>query len=299
MIRSLAAALLLATAVPASAQDAAPSAAMSSMERYKALGRATPAPTLTQRYGADDMRIGQLRLPEGTGPFPVAVVIHGGCWSSDFEDLRGTQAVAAALTARGIATWNIEYRMVGNPGGGWPGTFEDVAAGVDYLTVLAETQPLDLSRVTLVGHSAGAHLAAFAASRAKLGPAWAPRVTPQSVFIIDGPATLPQFVGLDAQVCGRPVIVPLMGGTPAQRPEEYRLASPAAHLPLGVRQYLVQGQFTPFMAPYAEAARASGDRVEVLQTDPSDHFVMMTPGTPDGDRTIDFIVRNAFATAPQ
>jgi acetyl esterase/lipase len=293
MIRTVTVAALLLSAAPTLSQEAP--APMSSMERYKALGLAAGPPTLTQRYGADDMRLGQLRLPQGTGPFPVAVVIHGGCWSSDFEDVRGTQAFAAALTARGIATWNIEYRMVGNPGGGWPGTFEDVAAGVDYLTVLAQTQPLDLSRVTLVGHSAGAHLAAFVASRAKLGPAWAPRVTPQSLFMIDGPAALAPFVGLDARVCGRPVIAPLMGGTPAERPEEYRLASPADHLPLGLRQYLVQGQFTPFMAPYAEAARASGDTVEVLQTDPNDHFDMMTPGQPNGDRTIDFIVEKAFA----
>lgn len=292
----MSAASLVACIYPVSiayAQDA--QAPVNSEQRYKDRAAKASTPTLTARYGEDDLRSGQLRLPKGKGPFPVAVVIHGGCWRADYDTLLGTQAVAEALTSRGIATWNIEYRRIGNAGAGWPGTFEDVGAGVDYLTTLAKANPLDLSRVTIIGHSAGAHLAAWAASRAKLGTKWMPKVSPVSLVMIDGPAALAPLVGIDAQVCGQPVIVPLMGGTPTEKPSEYDAASPAAHLPLGIKQLLVQGAFTDFMKPYADAARGSGDTVEILQTDTNDHFDMMTPGLPNGDKVIDFIATQAFA----
>lgn len=281
-------------ATDVSGQDA-PDTAQSSEQRYKARAARAAPPTITTRYGADDLRSGQLRIPKGKGPFPVAVVIHGGCWSADYDTLKGTQAVAEALTNKGIATWNIEYRRLGDIGAGWPGTFEDVSAGVDYLAVLAKSYPLDLSNVTLLGHSAGAHLAAWAASRSKLDKKWQPKISPVSLVMIDGPATLAPFVGVDAQACGKPVIVPLMGGTPAEKAEAYNAASPASHLPLGMKQLLVLGTFTPFMEPYAEAARASGDTVETLQTDTNDHFDMMTPGLPNGDKVIEFVATRGFA----
>lgn len=279
---------LLAPTLPAAAQD-------TSELRYKEVASHAGAPTAIRRYGADDLRSGQLRLPEGKGPFPVAVVIHGGCWTASFDTMAGTAAVAEALTKRGIATWNIEYRRMGDEGAGWPGTFEDIGMGIDYLETLAKDYPLDLSRVTVVGHSAGAHLALWGASRARLGGAFTPRVQPASVVQIDGPAALALLVGPDAAVCGKPVIVPLMGGTPAERPEQYAMASPADHLPLGIRQLLVQAALTPFMAPYADAARKAGDTVEILQGG-DDHFDVVTPGTPVGDKVIDFIVTRAFAT---
>ncbi len=279
--------LALPFALPAAAQDA-------SEAKYKGVASRAGPPTLVARYGADDLRSGQLRLPPGKGPFPVAVIVHGGCWTASYDTMAGTAAVAQALTDRGIATWNIEYRRMGDEGAGWPGTFEDVGAGIDYLETLAKTYPLDLSRVTIVGHSAGAHLALWGASRSRLGPAYAPRVRPVSVVQIDGPAMLAPLVGPDAAVCGRPVIVPLMGGTPADRAAEYALASPADQLPLGIRQLLVQAALTPFMAPYADAARAAGDPVEVMQGG-EDHFDVVTPGTPLGDKVIDFIASRAFA----
>lgn len=269
------------------------SAQQTSELKYKEVASKAGLPILTERYGPDDLRLGHLRLPDGKGPFPVAVIIHGGCWTANFDTLNGTSAVAEALTKRGIATWNIEYRRIGNAGAGWPGTFEDVSGGVDYTAKLAQKYPLDLSRVTIVGHSAGAHLALWAASRSKLGTNFIPAVKPVSVVQIDGPASLAPFIGIDEQVCGQPVIVPLMGGTPTERPSEFKLASPALNLPLGIRQLLVQGAFTPFMAPYADAAKAAGDKVEVLQAG-EDHFDVVTPGVPNGDKVIDFIATRAF-----
>lgn len=265
-----------------------------SMAPYRAGAATASVPTLVVRYGADDLRSGQLRVPAGRGPFPVAVIIHGGCWRNDYDTLRGIAGFSTALTKRGIATWTIEYRRLGDPGAGWPGTFQDVAGGVDYLTVLARRHRLDLSRVTIVGHSAGAHLALWAASRGRLGAAWTPKVRPVSIVAIDGPAALAPFVGIDEQQCGAPVITRLMGGKPADRAAEYRLASPADNLPLGMRQLLVQATFTPFMQPYAAAARQAGDPVEVLQAG-EQHFDVVTPGSANGDKVIGFIVNRAFA----
>jgi acetyl esterase/lipase len=285
----LACGLLALLASPAIAAEQTPE------QKYKEVASRAGPPTAVLRYGANDLRSGQLRLPSGKGPFPVAVIVHGGCWTASYDTMAGTAAVAEALTARGIATWNIEYRRLGDAGAGWPGTFEDVGAGIDHLETLAKTYPLDLARVTIVGHSAGAHLALWGASRSRLGAGYAPRIHPVSIVQIDGVASLAPFVGLDAEACGKPVISDLMGGSPDDRAEQYRLASPAAHLPLGIRQLLVQGAFRPFMAPYAEAARKAGDHVEVLDgTD--DHFDVVTPGTLVGDKVIDFIATRAFAT---
>lgn len=259
------------------------------------IGRTLPPPTATIHYGADDLRSGELRLPEGRGPFPVAVLIHGGCWRADTGG-RSMAGLAEMLRRRGFATWDVDYRRVGHPGGGWPGTFEDVAAGVDHLTTLARTNPLDLTRVTLIGHSSGAHLALWAASRTKLDAPWrAGEATPRfrSVVAIDGPAALAPFIGIDSQMCGQPVIVPLMGGTPAERPAEYRIASPSANLPLGLPQLLVLGELGPLMGPYAEGVRAAGDPVQTLTPPGANHFDIITPGLPNGEAVADWIVAHA------
>lgn len=118
-------------------------------------------------YGNDPSQFGDLRLPQGKGPYPVVVVIHGGCWYSEY-DLRHVASFSAALTRLGLVTWSLEYRRIGNARGGWPGTFEDVALGTYYLRLLARTYPLDLKRVIVVGHSAGGELALWLAARGHL-----------------------------------------------------------------------------------------------------------------------------------
>src|SRR5260221_265652 len=128
-----------------------------------------PFPKADRRiaYGKDPLQFGDLRLPGGKGPFrrpyPVAIVIHGGCWLAEY-DLEYMGRLSAALAEKGVATWTIEYRRVGNPGGGTPGTFNDVAAAAAHLRVLAKQYPLDLKRTIAVGHSAGGHLALWLAS---------------------------------------------------------------------------------------------------------------------------------------
>lgn len=258
--------------------------------------KAAPASDAVVAFGSGPQQRGELRLPAGPGPHPVAIVIHGGCWLSRLGD-RSMPAFSESLRRRGIATWDIDYRRVGHAGGGWPGTFQDIAAGVDHLPKLAKAHRLDMGRVIVVGHSAGAHLALWNAARPKLGGEWAPAKEspkPLAVVAIDGPPVLATLIGADAEMCDEPVIVPLMGGTPAQRPDEYRLATPAAHLPLGTRQLLVVGTLGMAIAPYAQGAKAAGDEVLVLSPEKANHFDIVTPGTPNGDAVADWIAANAF-----
>jgi acetyl esterase/lipase len=256
-------------------------------------------PQLRAAYGADSLQFGELRLPDGAGPFPVAVVIHGGCWTKGFATLQNTAAVASALVDDGIATWNVEYRQAGDAGGGWPNTFLDIGAAVDYLRTLAAKYPLDSSRVVLIGHSAGAHLALWAAGRPHLASSSGVRgknpLTVRAAVAIDGPGDLGSLVGPDERICGRPVIATLMGGTPAAVPERYHDASPKEMLPLGVRQYLVSSVvLTPGDAhAYETAARATGDSATVLSVTSGGHFGVIAPGTPFWPPVHEFI-RRAF-----
>ncbi len=285
------AALALCVALPAMAQQVP-----TPEQIYKAKGAKASKPVATIAYGRDQLQVADLRLPAGPGPHPVAIIVHGGCWRASVDNRSGIAGFADALTARGFATWNIEYRRVGDAGGGWPGTFEDVGAGIDKLAEVARRYKLDLARVTLVGHSAGAHLALWGASRSRLPAPWSPmRVKPVSVVAIDGPYTLARFVGIDEQACGAPVIVPLMGGTPQEKPAEYALASPQDHLPLGMKQLLVGADFAPMLPPYAAQARAAGDPVETLDPPNANHFDIVTPGTPNGDAVLAFITAKALA----
>jgi acetyl esterase/lipase len=243
------------------------------------------APTLTASYGTDALESGDLRLPPGKGPFPVVVVVHGGCWTTGFATRRNTAALASALTAKGFATWNIEYRQEGDPGGGWPGTFQDWAAATDYLRSLAKTEPIDLKRVAIVGHSAGAIAALWVASRPELPTRSIIRgehpLAVRAAVDIDGPGDLGAFVGLDAKICRQPVVVPFMGGTPADQPSRYEQATPLDHAPLHIAQYLISSVvlLPEAAAAYKTRAEAAGDRVHVVRITNAGHFDIIAPGT--------------------
>ncbi len=119
------------------------------------------------KYGNDKSQFGELRLPSGGGSHPVVVLVHGGCWRN-YAGAASIGAMADALKKKGIATWSIEYRRLPDAGSGWPGTYQDTAQAIDYLRTLAPKYKLDLKRVVFVGHSAGGHLAHWAAGRSKL-----------------------------------------------------------------------------------------------------------------------------------
>jgi acetyl esterase/lipase len=241
-----------------------------------------PAPSHRRYYGPKPQQFGDLWLPPGAGPFPVATVIHGGFWRARYG-LEYFGHVCADLMHSGVACWNIEYRRIGDAGGGWPGTFLDVAAAADYLRTLSETYPLDIGRMAAVGHSAGGHLALWLAGR--------PKVPAGSHLFFAEPLPISAVVGLgtvsslrrcwELRLSGG-AAAELMGGTPDEVPDRYAAADPAALLPLGARQVLVHGtadENVPFFTieEYVEAAQAAGDDVRLLALEGIDHFAPVDP----------------------
>jgi acetyl esterase/lipase len=242
-------------------------------------------------YGGYRAQFGELFRPDGDGPHPVAVVIHGGFWRARFGR-KLMRALCEDLTDRGWAAWNLEYRRLGD-GGGWPHTFEDVATGIDHLVELAppgaghpvqgEPGALDLSRVVAIGHSAGGHLAAWAAVRPRL-PEGAPGAAPRVRLV----AAIAQAGVVDLRLAwqwrlSNGVVRELLGGPPEERADRYEVASPAQLVPLGVPTLLVHGAQDDIVPPamsrrFADAARAAGDRCEVVVVEGEDHFGHLDPG---------------------
>ncbi len=208
------------------------------------------------------MQVADLYLPAGDVPHPVVVVLHGGSWRARYGKIV-MAAACADLAARGAAVWNVEYRRVGRgQGGGWPATFDDVAAAIDFLPSVARGRLL-LDDVRVVGHSAGGQLAIWAASRGGI----------TRVAALAAPLDL-GVAGADIQA--------LLGGSPDEVPERYAAADPMQLLPLGIPTLLVHGEedaTVPVVRSrrYAEAARAAGDQVELVEPVPGHHRVYLDP----------------------
>lgn len=246
-------------------------------------------PNYTIAYGSEPRQFGQLFLPRGPGPFPVAVVIHGGCWKK-FADLKNTMPMSDALRNAGIATWNIEYRPVDDEGGGWPGTYLDVAAAIEHLRTIARDHPLDLKQVVTVGHSAGGHLALWAAARHRLiknSPLYAANpLRIHAAVNLAGPGRLQSLTAEQQQkVCGSVPVTQLLGGEIDRLPQRLRDGSPADMLPLGVPQLLITGSRDSLVPPalgeeYAALAEKSGDQAQMIVVEGAGHFEVIAPGTP-------------------
>lgn len=244
------------------------------------------APDLRVAYGSDSNQSGQLRIPAGPGPHPVAVLIHGGCFKADYATLRDLAPMGDALKRMGIATWNIEYRRLGQPGGGWPETYLDVGRAVDHLRVLAGPHALDLDRVVVVGHSAGGHLAMWAAGRRRVPSGSdihvADPLPVRGVLNLAGPVDLTANIAGYEGLCRDTVITDLLGGTPATAPERYAQASPMRLLPLGIPQMLLLGEHEEFVPrplaeAYAGAAAQAGDPVRLIVIAGVGHFEIASP----------------------
>jgi acetyl esterase/lipase len=210
------------------------------------------------------------------------VALHGGYWRARY-DLEYMGHLCAALAAEGVATWNVEYRSVGHRGGGWPGTFADVAQAIDYLRELAPAQRLDLGRVVALGHSAGGHLALWAAGRRRI-PAGSP-VYGNAPLPLHGVVALAAVSDLrrawELQLSGG-AVKQLMGGMPEQIPERYAAVSPAELLPLGARQVLIHGtedDSVPYAISreYQAAAVAAGDDATLVTLPGAGHFETVDP----------------------
>ncbi|MDQ2706504.1 MAG: alpha/beta hydrolase [Actinomycetota bacterium] len=252
-------------------------------------------------YGPGPSQYGELHLPVAAARRRgVVVVLHGGFWQSGYGAELGTP-LAVALANAGITAWNVEYRRIGN-GGGWPATFEDVAAAVDALAGPAAEHAaragavVDLDRVVTLGHSAGGHLAAWLAGRAML-PAGAPGGPPRvRVRGVVSQAGVLDLVAADAAGLGGRSTSELLGGSVAEQPQRYRLASPAAMLPLGVPVTCVHGtadRNVPLTqsVEFARAARAAGDPGELVTLAGVDHFALIDPETEAWRRCQDAVMR--------
>jgi acetyl esterase/lipase len=233
-------------------------------------------------YGPAPQQFGELWVPRGPGPHPVAVVIHGGCWSAPYGEDH-IRPVCAALARAGVAAWCLEYRRLGDDGGGWPGTFEDVARGADYLREIAPTRGLDLRRVVAVGHSAGGHLALWLAGRARLPEADPLRgKAPLTLRGVVGLAPIPDLARAAADhVCGD-AAASLLGGLPGAQAARYAVASPIGLLPLGVPQEIVHGREDRIVPVglserYVAAAREKGDAARLVVVEGAGHFDLIAP----------------------
>ena len=165
ILTRLALALAAALAVPAMTAPPPPPPADGLLKWPDLLKRPRPEPDASVHYGPGSLQIADVWLPKGGKPHPVVLMVHGGCWQSDVADRRIMNWIADDLRSRGIAVWNIEYRGVDRDGGGYPGTFADVAAAADALLAHARQYRLDTGNVIALGHSAGGHLALWLAGR--------------------------------------------------------------------------------------------------------------------------------------
>lgn len=244
-----------------------------------------PVRPLRLAYAPGEFQFGELFLPEKVGPHPLAVLIHGGYWRARYG-LDLMYGLATDLAARGIAAWNIEYRRVGNPGGGWPGTFQDVVRATEYLREIAAIYTLDLSRVVPIGHSAGGHLALWLAACPRI-PANSPIGPQTQPLSLRGAISLAGVLDLNLAYTlhlSNDAVVELLGATSIEAPERYQAASPTALLPLGLPQVLIHGtadEHVPIQVSqaYAAAAQAAGDEIRYFEPEGVDHFAVIDEKT--------------------
>lgn len=238
-------------------------------------------------YGDHPSQFGVLRMPDFTGQSPVVITIHGGFWQSKY-DLEENTPLNEDLTRRGYATWNIEYRRVGEDGGGWPGTFIDVIDAVNHLIQLEERFQLDLSRVVILGHSAGGHLALWLASRYnkvqtdEIGNTLL--IPIRGVISLAGVLDLRKMWEIHEEKGMISPVASFVGGSPQEVSERYRLASPIELLPLDVEQILIHGELdrhvpVDLSIEYHRRAIEQGDKVRLVVLPKVEHFMVIDPSS--------------------
>ncbi len=236
----------------------------------------------TYAYGDDPAQVADLLTPEGAGPWPVIALLHGGFWRMPYgrEDLL---PIARDLQSCGYAVWDIEYRRVGAVGGGWPGTFVDALTALDHLTkVRDDGAAIDLSRVAVVGHSAGGQLALFCGARGEFKPVErAARVEPK---IVVGLAAVCDLASAEVLNLGRGAVVDLLGADANARRDRIAQVSPRERLPLGTRQLVMHGDGdtavpVAMARDYVRAAREAGDRVDYIEIESGQHMDFVDPAS--------------------
>ena len=264
-----------------------------------------PAPTAKLAYGPAPSQFAELFVPSGAGPFPVAVLVHGGCWNSKFGGIVQFRNMAGALAARGIAVWNVEYRRIDEPGGGYPGMYLDMHAALDLLKAQAPAHKLDLSRIAAVGHSAGGQLVQWIAGRTRI-PAGSPlhQANPlrlDRIVSLGGLADLRHEAALIKSSCDRD-ITQLAGMPSAARPDVLVDTNAADLMPNGSRTWLVTGALDTISPPrvahdYAARANAAGDKAEVVILPEASHYDEVATTSPAWPQVLG-VIEQALGLGP-
>ena len=261
-------------------------AAPRTLQQY--LAQSGPPPTARIDYGPAPSQYVELFVPAGKGPFPVVVLIHGGCWSSGLGGIVQMRDLAGALAARGAAVLNVEYRRLDEAGGGYPGTYQDVNAALDVLAHEASAYRLDTRRIVAVGHSAGGHLVQWIAGRALIptsSPVHSPHLLPiREIVSLGGLADLRRDAAHIRTVCDVDVSL-LTGAASPSRPDPFSDTSAAELLPNGSHTVMINGELDRQAPPalaraYAERARKAGDRIEIIALPGAGHFDEVSTASP-------------------
>lgn len=284
------AATLLLAATPLAAQQKLPDLPRLMTQRsVSSLPAAAPSETIA--YGeAPSQKVEYFQpRPNAENPdalHPVVVLVHGGCWLQSVAGPEQVRAAAGAFVDKGFAVWSVGYRRIDEEGGGYPGTYQDVGKAIDLLAEQAEAKKLDIGRTVFFGHSAGAHLALWAAGRAKI-PATSPLAAekplkPRGVVSVGGIGSLKNWEQQINQLCGPETVAKL---APGEGDARFQDTSPDMLLPTGVRVVMLHGVFDPAAYPavgldFAQQARRAGDPAEIQIAPVTGHFEVIAPGTP-------------------
>ncbi|MFM9433052.1 acetyl esterase/lipase [Janthinobacterium sp. CG_23.3] len=261
-------------------------AAPMTLDDYLALSG--PQPTARIAYGSAPSQFVELFRPVGAGPFPVVLLVHGGCWTVKFGGIEQMHNVAGALAAQGIAVWSVEYRRVDEDGGGYPGTYLDMNMAIDKLEADAAAYQLDTARVVAVGHSAGGQLVQWIAGRGKLPPASpmfrANYLPIRQIISLGGLADLRNERDLIKSNCDRDM-VQLTGVASAMRPDVFADTNAAELMPNGSTTLLITGELDTVSPPriahdYAQRARKAGDKVATLILPGASHYDEVAASSP-------------------
>lgn len=252
------------------------------------LDRPRPHASAQISYGMDPLQHVDLWLPAGPGPYPVVLMVHGGCWQTDIAEADIMNYIADDLRSHGIAVWNIEYRGIDRPGGGYPGTFQDVAKAADLLATAGAKYRLKTDRIVAIGHSAGGHLALWLAARSRV-PATSALHSPHplplaTVISIGGLPDLEAAQIAPGDTCGAFSARAMAGKPGKDRPNVYRDTSPAAMMPFPGQQILVNATRDGIAPPafadaYAAKARAAGGQVRRIVIPDEGHVELIAPGS--------------------
>ncbi|TVQ67002.1 MAG: alpha/beta hydrolase [Balneolaceae bacterium] len=267
------------------------------------IGTEVSGPDERIEFGEDSLRFGELWIPDNRRRKTAIILIHGGCWLSLYPGVELMHPMADELRNQGFVVWNLEYRRLGHEGGGYPGTFLDIAAGADLLPALLDERAIEVNRILVAGHSAGGHLATWLAARKKIGtesPLYSQYpVGVDAILSLAGINNLEQYARYGSAPCGERTVERLVN-LDERGDGAYRDTSPSELLPLGIPHVEITAAFDSPVPPffgraYTEAARQAGDDATLILQPEAGHFEMIAPWSSEWAQVLEqFIKLSAF-----